>query len=572
MSTPTTDRPAGLASDSARVPTMPSRSGPGSPGHPDVPEVAAAPHAGRSVFRLYVRLIRRAVLILMVVMAGYVALEVASYRSAYPDGISAEQFAIFEDSPAVRMVNGAPIALDTPAGFTVWDAGWIWQLILAVWAILTATRFLRGEEESDQADLVLAGPIRARRLTALILVAIALGGLLVGATVTVTMTAFGGEAVSSILLGLALAGVCATFAAVAGVTAQLVDVRRRAAGLAAAVLGIAWVVRMIGDSSDDLAWLRWFSPLGWIQELSLYGDPAPLALVPLLMAPVALTAVAVVLRARRDTGAALLITDSSRRARLGLLGSPLAFAWRSNRGVLLAWVIGLTAYAAVMGAVLTSMLDWLAGDEGYQRMLTEMGMADALSSKGFLAFMATVFGLAVALQVIWRLGAVWSEEQSGRLEAVLARPVARPGWLLGHALLAVLGGMLLILLGSTAQWLGAVAAGSTDITWWDSLRGMANTAPVVVLAAGLAVAAYGLLPRLTLAVPVAFIVTTYVLSMLGPALEWPQWVLDISPFTHLALVPAQPWAATSGLVMIGLAALLAAAGVIGFRRRDLTTP
>jgi ABC-2 type transport system permease protein len=46
-------------------------------------------------------------------------------------------------------------------------------------------------------------------------------------------------------------------------------------------------------------------------------------------------------------------------------------------------------------------------------------------------------------------------------------------------------------------------------------------------------------------------------------------VLDLSPFTHLALVPAEPWAATSGIVMTGLGVIAATVGLVGFRRRDI---
>ena len=186
-------------------------------------------------------------------MAGYAVLEIAGYRSAYPDGVSPVQFAMFEDNPAVRMINGVPYALDTAAGFALWDAGWIWQLILAIWAILTTTRFLRGEEDLDRADLVLAGPVRATQVTGLALAVVSTAGLLIGAVVAVTMTLTGQAFTSSVLLGLALAAVCALFASVAAVTCQLVDVRRRAAGLAAAVLGVAWILRMIGDSTDPRA-------------------------------------------------------------------------------------------------------------------------------------------------------------------------------------------------------------------------------------------------------------------------------------------------------------------------------
>lgn len=535
------------------------------------PALSTRGNPNLAVARLYVRLVRRSTLLVAVAMAGYCALEVASYRSAYPDGISPTQFAMFEDNPAVRMMNGAPQALDSAAGFAVWDAGWIWQLILAVWAILTVTRFLRGDEDLDRSDLILAGPIRATRVTGIAVAVVGTAGLLVGMAVTASMTALGQAFSSSVLLGLALAGVVATFAAVAALASQLVEVRRRAAGLAAAALGAAWIVRMIGSSTDALAWLHWLTPLGWLDLLHLYGDPDPAALIPLLLAPVALGAAAVALRARRDTGAALLVAESARAPRLRLLGSPAAFAWRSNRAVLSAWLVGLCAYAAVMGAILASMIDWLAGDEGYQRILAAMGLDQALTNKGFLGFMATILGLAVALQVAWRLGAARAEEESGRLEAILAAPVTRQRWLVGHVALAVAGSVLVIVASGAAIWLGAVAAGSTGITGWDAMRSTLNMIPIAMLTAGIGIATFAVAPRLTVALPVAVTVIGFVASMLGPALDWPQWALDLSPFTHLALVPAEPWAATSGLVMIGLGTLLAATGLLAFRRRDLTT-
>ena len=554
--------------------TMIGTASPSQPGTPTrgapTPSPARA-HPSRAIAALYARLIRRGTLLLAVAMAAYAVLEIAGYRSAYPDGISPVQFAMFEDNPAVRMINGVPYALDTAAGFALWDAGWIWQLILAVWAILTTTRFLRGEEDLDRVDLVLTGPVRAARVTGMVLAVVAAAGVLIGAVVTVTMIMMGQAVTSSVLLGMTLAGVSALFASVAAVTCQLVDVRRRAAGLAAAVLGVAWIVRMIGDSTDPRAWLRWLTPLGWMEVLHLYGDPDPLALIPLLLAPVALAVAAVMLRTRRDTGAALLVSEAGREPRLRHLGSPAAFAWRSNVAVLIAWIVGVGTFAAVMGAIVSTMIDWLAGDEGYQRILASMGMDQAATNQGFLAFIATILGMAVALQVAWRLGATRAEEESSRLEAILARPVTRLNWLGSHALLSLLGGTLLILAGGAAIWAGAAAAGSAEITAWDAMRSTLNLLPIVVLTAGLAIAAFGLAPRLTVALPVAVTVVGFVLSMLGPALNWPQWALNLSPFTHLALVPAEPWAATSGIAMTAIGAALAVAGLMTFHRRDLTS-
>ena len=306
-----------------------------------------------------------------------------------------------------------------------------------------------------------------------------------------------------------------------------------------------------------------------MDELQPYGDPDLRVLVPMLIVPVLLAALAVMLRARRDLGGALLATDAGREPHLHLLGSPIAFAWRSNRAVLLGWILGLGAYAAVMGSLISTMIGWLAQDKSYQQIMADLGLDQVLTTRGFLSMMGTMIGLAVALQVAWRMGAARAEEESGRVEAILARPVSRLRWLGGHALLSLLGGSLLLAATGTAMWLGVAASGSDEITWDDAIRSVLNTLPVVVLIGGLAVFSFGLLPRLTVALPVTVTVVGYLVTLLGPALSWPSWILNLSPFTHLALVPAVPWAAASGIVMTCLGLAFLGVGLLAFQRRDV---
>jgi ABC-2 type transport system permease protein len=328
---------------------------------------------------------------------------------------------------------------------------------------------------------------------------------------------------------------------------------------------------MFGSSTDPRLWVRWTTPLGWVDVLNSFARPDYRVLLPLLVMPFALLALAVRLRNRRDQGGALLASDADRASRLRTLGSPLAFAWRSNRAVLFAWAVGLVAYSLVMGALVGTMVDWLAKDQDYQRMFEQLGLDAALTTLGFLAVLASMLAVAIAVQVAWRVGAARAEEESGRAEVLLAHPVSRLRWLGGHVALAAAGGLLLMLLSGSAIWVGCVASGLDEVTWWQATGSVLNGVPVVVLLGGLAVLAFGVAPRLTVAVPVAVTVVGYVLTLVGPALSWPQWLLVLSPFSHLALVPAEPWAATSGIVMAALGLLAAVVGLLAFRHRDIVS-
>jgi len=55
----------------------------------------------------------------------------------------------------------------------------------------------------------------------------------------------------------------------------------------------------------------------------------------------------------------------------------------------------------------------------------------------------------------------------------------------------------------------------------------------------------------------------------GPLLDVPGWVLDISPYEHVPAVPAATVAAGPLLALAAVAAALTAAGLAGFRRRDV---
>jgi MYXO-CTERM domain-containing protein len=49
----------------------------------------------------------------------------------------------------------------------------------------------------------------------------------------------------------------------------------------------------------------------------------------------------------------------------------------------------------------------------------------------------------------------------------------------------------------------------------------------------------------------------------------PDWLLAVSPFHDVGLVPGEPFEAGAAAIMVGAAALLSVGALWAFRRRDL---
>lgn len=521
-----------------------------------------------AVLRLFARLTRRGIVLLAAGVAAYVLVEAISFVQTYPDQASRLRLAEFGDQPAVRMLQGIPHAVETVGGFVVWDGGWLLQAIVGVWAILTTSRLLRGEEDSGRAEFPLAGPVSGMQVTASALLTVAAGCLTAGLAVFVTIVAPSEDVLGAVLFAFGVAGFGIVMAAATAVASQLVGVRRQAAAIGAAFLGVAFVLRMIANSSDGRSWVSWLSMFGWMDRLRPFGDNNVGVLVVYVVAAGTLFAAAFALRSRRDLGSAILLRDGDVRSRPFLLQSPIRFAWRLTWGTLMAWGAGLVAYSFLIGSLVKSMGDVLADDPAYEQYLELLGMTKEDISLGMVAVMAVVTGLVISLYAAWRVGAVRNEEDGERAEHLLTRPLTRGRWLGGHLVLAVASVVLLALLTGAATWAGAAVTGA-QISLLDTIDASANLLPVILLFGGLAVAMFGLAPRLTIGVPVGAVVVAYVLSFAGPALDLPGWVVGISPFYHVALVPVNDFAMTQGLVMLAVAVLGTVVGWVAFNRRDV---
>ncbi|MGW0081936.1 ABC transporter permease [Streptomyces sp. NPDC003393] len=465
-----------------------------------------------------------------------------------------------ETNAAFRALIG-PV-FDTSIGaLTAWRVGVFAAALAAVTSLLVVVRHTRDEEESGRQELVASGMVGRRASLTAALLAAAVANALTALLVTVGLAGQGASGALS--FGLGLAGVGMVFATTAAIAAQLTESARLARGMTAAVLGAAFVLRAAGDSAadDGSSVLTWLSPLGWLENQRSFAGERWWVLLLFAAATAVQGALAYGLAGRRDVGMSFLPTRPGPAA--GRLGTAAALAWRLQRGGVLGWSIGFFVAGIVYGGLTDGAADLVRDNDNareiFQRMGGQSGLTDA-----FLASMVGMLGLIAALYVVASVLRLYGEETSGRAEPLLANAVGRLRWAAGHLAVAFGGSVWIMLLAGLGF---AVGYGERV---GPILGACLVQVPAIWVIGGLAVLLYGVLPRAAVA---AWGVAGAVLLLgwVGPALDVPQPILDISPFGHLPKLPGggMAWGPVVMLTVVALA--LVAVGLVGLRRRDMTT-
>jgi ABC-2 type transport system permease protein len=522
-----------------------------------------------ALMRLALRRDRIILPVFVILLAVMVAASASATVSLYPDVASRVQAAGAVNSTASTLVLYGPIHDETSIGaLSTFKMGIMGAIAVAVLALFLVVRHTRSEEETGRLELLGATVVGRRApLTAALLVTVG-ASLVAGLGTTLGLIAAGMPAAGSTLMGLGFACLGIAFAAVAGLTAQLVKSARTAAGMAAAVLGVSYLLRAIGDASagSGFGWMSWPSPVGWWQQTRPYAGDRWWVLALLAGLSVAVAALAYVLAARRDFAAGLLPDRAGPAAAAPRLRSPLALAWRLQRGSVVAWAVAFAVMGIVIGGMASNVGDFLKSPAA-QEFLTKLGGVDALRD-AFLAVemgFAGVFAAAFGVQAAMRLR---SEEAALRAEPLLATAATRTVWAWSHLTIAAAGAALLLLVvGVSAGVASAVQVGDGGEVGRLVIAALVQI-PAAWVFVGIVVVAFGLVPRLVVLGWVALI-GSVLLGELGSLFELNQAVMDISPFAHVPRMPGGDFAAGPMFWLTAVAAGLVVLGLIGFRRRDV---
>jgi polyether ionophore transport system permease protein len=532
-----------------------------------------APHAGRheaaqpgspftgvpSLLRLALRRDRIRLSVWVGILTLMMVYAPNAIKLAYPEETQRLARVNLLKTPAGMMLGGPMFGgNETDLGAMIANELMLTVIVAAsILAITTVIRHTRAEEESGIAELVLSSVVGryARTYAALILV----GGVnaVLAVTMTLAMASTGFRIVDTAAMCLGITGVAMVFGAVAAVTAQLWRQARTATGAAMAALAVAALVRGIGDVINNSgSALSWFSPIAWAQQMRPFVDLRwwPFAL--LVTLAIALMALAAWLESRRqyDDGN---IPSTGEKPNAPPITGVFGLHLTLQRGQTIGWSVGLFLGGLAFGSMTKSLLDAAKDNPLLARVLTAQGTDGVYTTMTqFLAAAATAYVVTAVIRV-------YSDEQSGLGEAVLAGAVSRWQWLLTAVASALVGSTVLMFFAGLGNGLGAgLTLGEPGTIVKLTLAGLAYV-PAMAVLAGVAALAVAVKHTWIGWLAVTFVVTSL---YLGALLRLPRWLIDLSPVGRTTAPSQYPVGALTVMVIVAAAFALLAGWI--YRHRD----
>jgi ABC-2 type transport system permease protein len=527
---------------------------------------------------------RLAILIVGGIVASTFLSSAVAFGKAYATAESRQELQALVNSlpPVMAGIYGNPFpaAIDTLGGAIAWKGGGSLALIAALWSVFALGGTLAGEVRRGSLEFVATTPLGMRRIAveklaahmtgmAIVVVVIALCGV-------VSSAAFaslpGDEIPLQAAIGFAawLGVIALASGSVAFVLGPLVGRGGATAVGGAVLLGGYFLNGYQGavPAFSPLANLTWW---GWTaHHQPLTGNPDWLSLVPVALVAAVLFAIGIEAFARRDLGATSRIPwPSVPRSLLGLRG-PASRSLGERLPLAVGWGIGIGLFGFVLGAAAKSFGQSIAdlAPDAMAIFKSIFPTIDLTGAGGFLELTFVTFGFILAGFAASTLVNGWaSDETGGRLEILLTTPMSRMRWAVSSGL--GLFGAIAVLTGLLAAGVGLGAA----ITGGDVLTPILGTLVIGAYGAALAgvgMAVGGVISTSFAAEAVAAIViATFMIDLLVPALELPDWVRQIALTAHLG----QPMVGTWDWVGLTACAVLAVGGLLlgawGIARRDV---
>lgn len=510
------------------------------------------------------------------ILVGFMAtVQGLAFGSTYPDEKSRAAFAAtMESAPALGILYGETDNLTSSAGYMVYRTVPIMALIVSIWALMTVTKLLRGQEEDGRWEVVTAGSTTPRKASTLVLLGFFSSFLIALTIASLTIITAGSlpdlntPPLTCLLVTLAIFLPGLLFAGAGVFASQLALTRRRATMYILVPLLLLFGLRAIGNTVPNLYWLKDFTPFGWGDMINPVLDPQYFWLFPFLLVIPLFVATGLYLVNRRDYGTGLIAESTKSKSHFILLSSAQSFGLRQNLVLFFSWTVATLAISLLVASIMGIAAEAVAESPNLGAFIGQLGgsltdMKVAFLGAGMMFVVITLLIMATA-----SMASIRKDEARTYLDNLLTQPVRRSSWLAGRLVQILIAFTIISVLCVFATWVVADLQNIPLDLWNMFLVSIALTGTVIFLL-GLGALLYGIAPRIATIGMYVVIVWSFLIDILGSVIELNEVVTKSSLLHYVSLSPiaAPDWETFTAMLLLGI--VMAVIGITAFTKRDI---
>jgi len=527
----------------------------------------------REIWQLIKFIVRRervSLTIWTILLAGFIIYMPFLYEGMYPTLADRMAAAAMMSNPAIVAIVGPSTGSYSLAALITQEILLISLLAIAIMNILLINRHTRVDEELGRLELIRSFPVSSTAILTAVLVVAAGANLLIGGLVAIGFALSGVYSVTvtgSVLFGVILAVTGWLFATITAVCAQLFSTAKGASGYAFIVLLGLYLVRAVGDIGGNF--LSYLSPLGLVLQSAPFVENRWWPVIVVFLIAEICGGIAFYLISNRDLGQGIIPAKAGPCEAKPSLLSTDGLAWRLQRGSLMGWVIGSFIIGSAYGAVIGEVETYIGDNDMIQMLLASTSDTGASMIYQFIPFLVMFLTIVLLIPMIAPLLKLAGEEKRNLSEHLLSRVVSRGNLLKSYWQISMVASVILLFAGGFGFWLTGTIFLVEPITFATMLATTMAFLPAAWLLIGITVVLLGWLPKIA-GLANLVIAFMFFISFFGAMLSLPQFILNLSPLTHIPSLPIDDFSVTSFIVMTVLATILMIVGFIGYNKRDFT--
>ena len=440
-------------------------------------------------------------------------------------------------------------------------------LAVAIMCILLVARHTRADEEDGRIELIRSLPTgRLSNLNATLLVMLGVNvllSLLIGFGLY-SLQIESMDLEGSLLYGAALGAIGLFFTAITAVFAQISENSRGTIGLSFTVLGVAYLIRAVGDAGNEI--ISWFSPLGGVLGAEVYVNNYWWPILLTIGVAIAISILALYLNAIRDLGLGFLPAKTGRKYASIFLQSPLGLALRLQRTGLIAWAIGMFVLGASYGSVLGDLESFFADNDMMQNLI--QSTEDFSLTDQFMTMLMSIMAMIATIPAIMAMNKLIGEEKKNRTEHLLGRAVSRTRLMGSSFLVAIVTSFVMLSLAAIGLWSAGNAVMEEGLALLRLYGAAMIYLPAMWIMVAFAVLLIGVFPKLT-GLTWIYLLYSFIVVYLGGLLQFSEWMGNLSPFGHIPQIPVEDMDFMKVTILIIIAIMIGIIGFIGYNKRDM---